>query len=153
MWVEPATRRAAAPFVFLGSACVIGGGLASAATAPSATLHSAWAVAYLVLVAGVAQIVLGIAQVAMAATVPPRLLLGTQLATWNVGNAAVLVGTLTNVMPLTDLGGALLVVALALVLAAIRAGRGGRAATVLRLLVLLLLVSIPVGLVLQAADH
>lgn len=151
--VQPRIRRAAAPFVLLGAGCVIGGGLASAATAPGATVHTAWAVAYLVLVAGVAQIVLGVGQVLMADALPSSRTLAAQLLTWNLGNAAVLAGALLNVTALTDVGGALLVVALALVLAATRRGRTGRLAMGLRILVAVLLVSIPVGLVLQAIDH
>ena len=53
-------RAAAAPFVAIGVLCVIAGGLTAGVTAPAASERSSWASAYLVLVAGVAQVGLGL---------------------------------------------------------------------------------------------
>ncbi|WAL63463.1 hypothetical protein ORV05_20850 [Amycolatopsis cynarae] len=146
--------RTALPFVALGAACVVGGGLTSAATAPMASMHSAWAVAYLVLVAGAAQIALGLGQAFLAPAPPGGRRLGIELAAWNGGNAAVLTGVLAGVTPLADAGGAALVLTLALVAASVRGGGPElwRTRRVFLLLVAVLLVSIPVGLVLARLE-
>ncbi|MGV9295690.1 hypothetical protein [Amycolatopsis sp. NPDC003676] len=143
---------AAAPFAALGIGCAIAGGLASAVIAPHPTPHGAWAVAYLVLVDGIAQVGLGIGQALLAPNPPARRLVVAQVAAWNLGNAAVLGGTLSGVPPVADVGGAVLVVGLALLILGGRGGsRDGRARWVrhgFQALVVLLLVSIPAGLVL-----
>ena len=137
------------PFAVLGVGCVVAGGLVAAVTAVAPSTHASWAAAYLVLVAGVAQVGLGLGQAVLAPRVPSRGQVGAQVVAWNVGNAAVLTGTLTGVLPLVDLGGALLVIGLALLVHAVRGGqRRGWTLYGFRLLALLLLVSIPVGLVL-----
>jgi hypothetical protein len=75
--------------------------------------------------------------------------LGGELALWLVGNALVVIGTVGEVTWIVDLGGALLVVALGLVALGVRGGHGPRSLRAgFSALVLLLLVSIPVGLVL-----
>jgi hypothetical protein len=142
------------PFAVAGTGCVVAGGLVAAATAAAPSAHASWAVAYLVLVAGVAQVGLGLGQGALASRAPSGRRLALETGAWNVGNAAVLAGVLVGVGPLVDLGGALLVIALVLLVHAVR--DGGRHDTRIarwtlygfRLLVLILLVSIPVGLVL-----
>lgn len=144
-----------APFVLPGIGCVVAGGLVAAATAPAPSTPATWAAAYLVLVAGVAQVALGLGQAALAPRVPSRTRVVTQAGVWNAGNVAVLAGTLTGVTPVVDLGGALLVVGLALLAAGVRgtsARSGARwqrwALYGFRVLLLILLVSIPTGLVL-----
>src|SRR5699024_12065932 len=52
-----------APFVITGTGCIAAGGLVSAVTAPVPNEASAWAVAYLVLVFGLAQVLLGCGRV------------------------------------------------------------------------------------------
>lgn len=148
----PSLRPAERPFVLLGGACIVAGGLVSAAAAPTASYLSSWAVAYLVLVAGAAQVVLGLGQARLTGDLSRRVLQGELLA-WNLGNAAVLAGTLLGVAPALYAGCALLVAALVLVLLAIRHARNGWLLTTTRIVVVLLLVSIPVGIVLQAARH
>ncbi|HEY9474429.1 MAG TPA: hypothetical protein VIS06_11330 [Mycobacteriales bacterium] len=158
--MEPERRRAALPFAVLGVVFVVIGGLVAAATAPVASEHGSWAAAYLVLVAGVSQAGLGVGQAMLARRVPSRRVLNVELVTWNVGNAAVIAGTLLETTSLVDVGGVVLLVTLALM---IRAVRGGGAATAaeagavrpagwmlltFRILVLVLLVTIPIGLVL-----
>lgn len=153
------------PFAVLGGGCVIAGGLVAAATAPAPSVHGAWAAAYLVLVAGVAQIALGAGQALLAPIVPSRRWVLAQIGAWNAGNAAVLAGTLGGVTPLVDVGGTGLVIGLTLLVAAVR-GTAVRGAAVrdvaarlgarwgcwplygFRLLVLVLAVSIPIGLIL-----
>lgn len=143
-------RRTAQPFAVLGMIFVIVGGLVAAATAPVASEHGSWAAAYLVLVAGVSQLGLGVGQAVLARRVPSRRVLGVELATWNVGNAAVVAGTLLGVTALVDAGGALLVVTLALAIQAVRGAVAPPrwALYGFRVLLLVLLVTIPIGLLL-----
>lgn len=147
-------RFATAPFTALGIFCVVAGGCVAAATAPVPSTHGSWAAAYLVLVAGVAQVALGWGQALLAPHLPARRRVLAQVGTWNLGNAAVLTGTLTGVLPLVDAGGVILVIGLALLADATRGSAGPEAGPRpwrlygFRLLVLLLLVSIPTGLVL-----
>lgn len=150
--METARRFAAVPFGALGTGCVVAGGLVAVATAPAPSTHASWAAAYLVLVAGVAQVALGLGQAVLAPHVPSRRRVTVQVGAWNAGNAAVLAGTLTSVTPVVDTGGALLVLGLALLAGAVRGDvrHPGRRwpRYGFRLLVLVLLVSIPVGLAL-----
>lgn len=153
MGTSAGTMRAFLPFLLIGTGCVIAGGLVAAVTAANPSEHAAWASAYLVLVGGVAQIGLGAGQARFAPRVSPRLV-AAQLLGWNGGNAAVLAGTLLGVLPLVDVGGGLLAVGLALFVHGAR-GAASRLAGLdrwllrgYRLLVVIVLVSIPVGLVL-----
>jgi hypothetical protein len=140
--------RAAAPFAAVGAACVIGGGVVAAATAHAPTEHALWAVAYLVLVGGVGQLALGAGQAWLAAAPPSNAVLAVEFAAWNVGNAAVIAGTIADVVWLTDAGGVLLVLALALLLAGTAGARSGWLLRGYRVLIAIVLISIPVGLVL-----
>lgn len=145
-------RASALVFLAIGGACIVAGGLVAAVTGPFALVKGSWLAAYLVLVAGVAQIGLGVLQERLADRTPSRLLLTLEAGTWNLGNAAVIVGTLVSAPVIVDVGGALLVIALALFLAAVRRSGSAprRTLWLFRGLVLVLLVSIPVGLVLAA---
>lgn len=136
-------------FSIIGAASVIVGGLVAAVTSPLHLAHGSWASAYLVLVNGVAQIALGKAQAALAGT-PPRHTTIAELAAWNAGSAAVIGGTLVRLPIIVDVGGVLLVVALALMIATVRGTTAGPrwALWTYRLLLVIVLVSIPIGLVL-----
>ncbi len=150
---DAVTLRQAAPATVVAVVCVVAGGLVAALTAANPTEHGTWAAAYLVLVAGVSQVGLAVGQALLAG---PELSARTRIAelvTWNGGNAAVLAGTLTGAVWAVDVGGALLVVTLGLVVFVLRrhhAREGGRrlalARSAFQLLVLVLLVSIPIGL-------
>lgn len=151
------TSRAAvaAPFLILGIVYVVTGGLVAAAIAPDPTPHGSWAVAYLVLVAGVAQVGLGLGQALLAPGTPTQRRVAVEIGSWNAGNAAILVGTLTEMSFLVDVGAAALVVCLVLLVVSVRGsdvGHGPRwrhwALYGFRLLVVVLLLSIPVGLLL-----
>lgn len=143
---------AASPFVTLGVACVVAGGLVAAAVAMAPSELGSWAAAYLVLVGGVAQVGLGAGQALLAPRPPGRRAVVAELVGWNAGNAAVLAGTLLGVTWLADVGGVLLVAALALALAGIRGAvrRPSWPLHLYRALAALMLVSIPVGLVIGA---
>ncbi|GEL16365.1 hypothetical protein [Pseudonocardia asaccharolytica] len=153
MRVSAGNVRAQLPFALIGIACVIAGGLVAAVTASAPSQQASWASAYLVLVGGVAQVGLGIGQAVFAPGTSTRLV-AAQVIGWNGGNAAVLLGTLLGILALVDVGGGLLVVTLALFVHSVRGAaprRTGLDRWLLRgyrLLVLIVLVSVPVGLLL-----
>ncbi len=148
--------RSATGFAVLGTVGIIGGGLVSAATGPLSWQHGSWAAAYLVLVVGVAQLVFGVGQAWLAHELPGRPTIVWELVGWNLGSALVIVGAVLERPVVVDVGGALLVVALVLFARVVRVGRPGDGAGspwihwVYLLLVLVILVSIPIGLVLAA---
>ena len=84
-------RRSARTFVVVGSISVVGGGLVAAATGPTGFERGSWLAAYLVLVGGVAQVVLGAGQSWLAEDVPPHGSTRTEAWAWNVGVVAVVV--------------------------------------------------------------
>jgi len=143
--------RRALPFFIAALVYVIAGGLLAAATAYVTTQKTAWATAYIVLVGGVVQAVLGAALgwLAQRARMP---LTWAAFVLFNLGNLGVLAGQLAGVLALTFAGGALLVIALILIIIATR--RGAPAHPVLvwafRVVAVILAVSIPTGLVLAA---
>ncbi|MBM7847727.1 hypothetical protein [Arthrobacter roseus] len=138
------------PFRILGTAWVIAGGLVAAVTSPLQLAHGSWAAAYQVLVAGVAQNAFGTAQRALAPAPPSSRVVAAELLTWNVGSAAVIGGTLIRNPYVVDGGGLLLVIALAIMIRTVR-GKGEGPAWALwlyRILLVVILVSIPIGLTL-----
>ena len=76
--------------------------------------------AYLVLICGVAQAALGAGQGTLAVAPIRQRLLGAELFGWNLGNAAVIAGTLSNTNVVVYIGGAILVVVLALFVYGVR---------------------------------
>lgn len=140
----------ALPFIALGATSIVAGGLVAAVTAISPTRHATWAAAYLVLVVGVAQLGIGTGQALLAPTVPSRRLIMVELLAWDIGNAGVIAGTLMSRTALVDMGGILLAISLVLFMVGAR-GHTGRSRWPLylyRLLITIVLVSIPIGLVL-----
>lgn len=145
-----ASARWTLPAVTLGVACIIAGGLVAAISATAPSEGGAWTAAYLVLVGGVAQIALALGQAVFAARSPAPRVAHAQFAAWNLGNAGVIVGTLAGLVVLVALGGALLVLALLLALVITRGARGGWLLLGFRALIVIVLVSVPVGIVLAA---
>ncbi|WP_146135373.1 hypothetical protein [Antricoccus suffuscus] len=146
------TRRelsTASPILVVGVLGVLAGGLLSAATASAPTRHIAWAVAYLVLVVGVAQLCLGAGQALLAERPPRWSVTIAELVLFNLGNAGVLIGTVLEMPWLVDVGGIALIVALVYFMLG---ARGSAGLKLLRycywFVVVVLLVSIPTGLVL-----
>ncbi|HET8971396.1 MAG TPA: hypothetical protein VFN19_10075 [Candidatus Nanopelagicales bacterium] len=141
----------ALPFVVLGVVSVVAGGLVAAVTGPTGWEHGSWAAAYLVLVTGVAQVGLGVAQAGLAATPLSRRRLSVELVGWNVGSALVILGTLLTAPPVVVAGSALLVIALVTFALTVQGATVGPTwvRVAFLLLVLVLLVSIPVGVVLS----
>lgn len=147
-------RQQLLPFTVIGVLCVVAGGLLAATTAPAPSEHTTWAAAYLVLVGGLAQAGMALGQATFTARISTPVLVG-QVAGWNLGNTAVLAGTLLGITTLVDLGGALLVITLGLLARGLNPS-GTRPAPNAskwllhgyRLLLTILFISIPVGLVL-----
>jgi hypothetical protein len=143
---------AARPFVVVGGACVVAGGVVAAVTRPAGFELGSWLAAFLVLVGGVAQIALGGGQAWLAAQSPPSRRITLELAAWNVGAAMTIVGSLAAAPIVTTLGGIATVCALALFLATVGRHRSiAGSSTPWKLyvgLTAIVLVSTPVGLVL-----
>ncbi|MDN5790745.1 MAG: hypothetical protein L0H25_07745 [Micrococcales bacterium] len=141
--------RQVGPALVVAVASIIAGGLVAAATAQIPSERTSWATAYLVLVCGVGTLGLALGRAFLSPGRPSDIALAGEFGTWILGNALVLVGTLAELTWLLDLGGLLLVVALALVVVRIRRGPGPRWVRAgFTSLVVLLLVSVPVGLAL-----
>ena len=138
--------------VCVGAVCVVCGGLVAAMTGPLKLAEGSWLAAYLVLVGGAAQYAIGRAPALLGARPMSARAGWTLLASWNLGNAAVIGGTLSSVPILVDTGAALLTVGLAIAWRTARSpsttiqARGLRLAYwAYRSLLLVLLVSIPIG--------
>ncbi|WP_347352150.1 hypothetical protein [Intrasporangium sp.] len=135
------------PALVIALASTIAGGLVAAASAHAPTESASWAAAYLVLVGGVGTLGLALGRGFLSPDRVERARLSGELVAWLAGNALVVVGTLAELTWLVDVGGVLLVVALALVALGVRGGRGpGWLQALFAALVTVLLVSIPVGL-------
>jgi hypothetical protein len=145
-----ARLRQATPFVAIGTASIIAGGLIAGATARHPTEHEAWAVAFLVLVCGITQIALGLGQSLLATTVPPSRTIIAELVAFNAGCALVLVGTIAGLLLLTEAGSVLLALALVLLFRAVGGAgvQAGWPVNLYRALIAIVLLSIPIGLVL-----
>jgi hypothetical protein len=89
-----ARRRAATPFLALGVAAIIAGGLVAAAVAHHPAEHPVWTSAYLVLIVGVAQMVLGAGQAWLSERLPSIPWIAGEWLVFNLGNAGVIAGTL-----------------------------------------------------------
>ena len=137
-------------FRVLGAGWVVSGGLVSAITGPLRLDHGSWVAAFSVLVAGVAQYAFGAAQSALAPQRSSRRTVVAELVAWNAGSAAVIGGTVVRMPFVVDAGGLLLVVALALMIRTVRGkGVGPKwALWTYRILLVVILVSIPIGLTL-----
>ncbi|KHL01676.1 hypothetical protein LK10_15340 [Sinomonas humi] len=138
------------PFVIIGVLGVIGGGLLSAITAPAPSYHASWAVAYTVLVIGVAQIALGVAQTSLTGAAVGGRAVVAEAVCWNLGNALVLAGTLAGALAVLYAGIVLFLVALVLFAIALRHGRRGMPLVVAWVVLVILFVSAPVGVIIQA---
>ncbi|MCD0442962.1 cupin domain-containing protein [Glycomyces sp. A-F 0318] len=131
-----------------GVACVLLGGLAAAATGPLDLYKGSWAAAYLVLVCGAASCAIAFMQARSRAGALPPTASRIQSSAWALGNAAVLAGTLAALPAIVDAGAALLLAALGIALAATRGNAPGPARTAYRIALIVLLLSVPVGVLL-----
>ncbi|TAM09004.1 MAG: hypothetical protein EPN72_13645 [Nevskiaceae bacterium] len=146
-------RHHTAPFAVTGILAILGGGLIAAVTAHAPTQPWTWAAAYIVLVAGAAQIAFGVGQSALTTlTLPPRLIALEWLAL-NLGNAGVVAGVLTDRPGIVTAGTALFAFTLLLFLIGVRHACHQRTAIAYRLVLGVLFVSSLTGLVLSLAPH
>lgn len=99
-------------FAVLGAGMIVAGGLVAAVDGAAPFDHGSWLAAYLVLVGGVSQIVLGLGHLFLPAPPPSARLLRVQLACWNVGNVVVAGGVLAGATAMVIAGSAVLLAAL-----------------------------------------
>lgn len=136
----------------LGAMSVVAGGLVAALTGPLGLWKGSWLAAYLVLVCGVPQYLMGRAAARWSLVRTGWFV----LAAWNAGNVAVIAGTLVASPYLVDAGGALLLVVLIALLRALLRSQPSDAVVFTRrawrwlmiALVSALIISVPVGLLL-----
>lgn len=140
-------RAVAAPLV-IGAGAVVAGGLVAAVTGPAGWERGSWVAAYLVLVVGVAQLGLAAGLAWLGDRAPTRRSVGVGVVAGNLGNAAVLAGTLGRVDWAVDAGGVLIALTLLGALLAVRPERRGGLLWLYRASVAVVLVSVPVGSVL-----
>jgi hypothetical protein len=117
--------RSAAPFLLVAALAIVGGGLLAAVLAHAPTRPVMWLVAYLVLVVGVVQLLLGAGQSWLAVAPPSGRLIGGECTLFNVGNALVMAGTLRGHPAWVSVGTLLFAGALGLFLRGVRHSRGG----------------------------
>jgi hypothetical protein len=99
-------------FAAVSGALIVAGGLVAAVNSAAPFAHGSWLAAYLVLVGGVAQLLLGVGCLGLPV---PRLsarLRGAQLGLWNVGNAVVVGGVLVDAVGVVVVGSLVLLGAL-----------------------------------------
>jgi hypothetical protein len=110
---------------FLASAgfLIVAGGVVAAVNSAAPFSHGSWLAAYLVLVGGVSQVLLGFGRLALRAPRPSRALRWTQLVLWNLGSLAVPAGVLADASTLVTVGSVALLWALALFAAGARGVR------------------------------
>lgn len=143
-----AAPRFAKTMFAAGVACVVAGGLVAAFTGPLGLAKGSWAAAYLVLVCGTASCAIGAAQTRLTVRPIRPALARSQAAAWALGNAAVIAGTLTGLPLVVDAGAALLVAALGAALGLTRGAARALPLWAYRAALIVLLVSVPIGMVL-----
>lgn len=144
---------AAMPFLIVATLAMVGAGGLAAATAHAPTQPLVWMVAYLVLVAGVAQAALGSAQAWFSVTPPSLSFRNSEFALFNAGNIGVIVGTLGSAWIAVLVGTLLFTAALAMFLHSSSKSRAGWPSWLYRVLLAILFAGSVVGLLLSAARH
>lgn len=138
--------------VTTGIIAILCGGLLSAFSARKPNRFSSWASAYLVLVSGLLQVIMGLGTYYLVEQYSSGLLFSAFIM-FNLGNIGVILGTKLKAESkryrlFVDGGGGLLVIALAVFLSIMRSASLSWQLIVLDLVTLLILISIPTGLVL-----
>ena len=148
--------KGAAMTLAVTAVSVIAGGLAAAVTGPTEWSKGSWVAAFLVLVAGVAQIGLGAGQAYLAVTTPTVAFVTAEVVMWNVACATVIAGTLLSSPATVAVGSVPLVAALVMFMVALSDRSGAQRSIIVvgyRLLLLVVLVSVPIGVALSFARH
>lgn len=143
-----------APFLVTGLVGMIGGGFVAAVAGAVDWSAGAWTAAFVVLVVGMAQLVLGLAQAALAPVLLDRGRVWTQWLLWNIGCAGVIGGTQVDAPVPVAVGSVLFLAALLVSGVTVRAHSGLTGTprtllTVYRVLLVLLCVSVFIGIVLS----
>ncbi len=152
---SPTRWVANVPLLVVGGVSIVAGGLVAAVTGPADWEQGAWVAAFLVLVAGVAQVGFAAGQAGLAPTAPTVSFVAAEVVSWNVACITIIAGTLISSPVAVTIGSALLVAALGMAAFAV-SGSDGSHRLVLwlyRVLLVVLLVSIPVGIALSWARH
>jgi len=134
------------PFLAAGALAILVGGSLSAALAHAPTRPVMWLVAYLVLVVGAAQIVLGAGQWRLAVRPRSTAMLALQWLLFNGANGLVMAGRLLACPAAVAAGTLVLFIALALFWHGVRGARSGWVARAYRAFVVLLGGSALVGI-------
>lgn len=141
-------------FAAVAGTMIVAGGLIAAINSAAPFAHGSWLAAYLVLVGGVAQLLLGIGCLGLPL---PRLSAGlrrAQLGLWNVGNLVIVGGVLGDSVGVVVVGSAIVLAALGGF--AVGGGRSRhfqRGRVILyRLVILGLAVSVAIGAVLAGSS-
>jgi hypothetical protein len=88
--------RSTSAFLASSGVLIVAGGAVAAVNSAAPFGHGSWLAAYLVLVGGVSQVVLGAGRLALRAPRPTPALLRAQLVLWNLGSLAVPAGVLAD---------------------------------------------------------
>ena len=149
----PAGLRDVQAFAVVGALMIVAGGLVAAVNSAAPFAHGSWLAAYLVLVAGVSQLVLAGGRLVLPAPDRSARLGHAQLGLWNAGTAAVAVGVFTNLDAVVLVGSAVVLAALGCFALGGGHGRpGARGRLILyRLVIGALAISVLVGSVLADA--
>lgn len=111
VWLSPLARGRLV-FAAAAAAMIVAGGFVAAVNGASSFAHGSWLAAYLVLVGGVAQLLLGVGSLALPAPTDSTVLTRAQLGLWNAGTLAVAGGVLADLFGVVLAGSALIVGAL-----------------------------------------
>jgi hypothetical protein len=115
--------RSTVMFLASASVLIVAGGAVAAVNSATPFGHGSWLAAYLVLVGGVSQGILGAGRLALHAPPLTRAVPAAQLALWNIGSLAVPAGVLGDAPTLVTAGSVALLSALALFAAEARGRR------------------------------
>jgi|GEM_PF-728902 len=146
----PATVAGTAAFATVGAAMVVAGGIVAAINSPAPFVHGSWLAAYLVLIAGVAQIGLGAGRAALPLVARGPRAARAELWLWNAGNAGVVAGVFLDAPAVVVAGSVALLAALASFAAGTR-GAGSPGVAVYRLAIVVLTTSVFIGCALAGA--
>jgi hypothetical protein len=143
-------------FSALSVAAIVSGALISAFSAREPTWSTAWVSAYLVLVVGIIQ--LGLITAWHKLGQPETAAVLVAMLAYNLGNAGVITGTLYKTRSrsyrgLVKLGGLFIAMAIALLLFAVRDSHFSWILIEFVGLLVIILISAPIGLVLSSRNH
>ena len=140
-------------FAAVAGMMIVAGGLVAAVNSAAPFAHGSWLAAYLVLVAGVSQLVLGLGRLVLPAPKRSVRLAHAQLGLWNAGTATVAVGVFTDLGAIVLVGSAIALTALGCFARGGGRGRPGARGRVIlyRFLIGALAIGVVVGSVLADA--